>query len=103
MKNYMLKYISCPVCNRTLENIEEEKKIGCTTCLSIFREAIISMLKEKAEDVVYKGKNKGGVNFNRELPIPIEKLKELLQKSVEVEDYEAAISFRNEIKKLEQT
>ena len=103
MRNYILKYISCPICNRTLENIKEDKKIGCESCLATFREAIVEMLKEKEEDIEYKGKNKEDLNPKKELTLPIEKLKELLQKSVEIEDYEAAISFRNEIKKLEQT
>ena len=103
MKRYMLKYVSCPVCNRTLENIKADNKIGCANCLAIFREELIEILKEKEENIVYKGKNKGTCNITQELLLPIEKLKELLQKSVEEEDYEAAISFRNEIKKLEQT
>lgn len=99
----MLNYISCPLCNRTLKDIKEDNKIGCASCLSIFREAIIEILKEKEEDVVYKGYNKSTVAISQELTLPIEKLKELLQKSVEAEDYEAAIFFRNEIKKLEQS
>lgn len=103
MRNHILKYVNCPLCGRTLGDIKADNRIGCINCLAIFREAIIELLKEKEADITYKGKSKQACKVTQELILPIEKLKELLQKSVEEEDYEAAISFRNEIRKLEQT
>jgi len=93
----------CPICKMTLKEIKETHKIGCENCFYLFKEPILEFLLEKFPIVAYKGQNK--INSNMIVNISeeqsIEQLKELLQKAVEVEDYETAIYFRNEIKKLE--
>lgn len=135
-----LKYIHCPTCGLTLEEIKEEHKIGCQDCLVVFRETIEQMLIGKMGCITYGGQyvprqdisktsqpltaravqdvatsdgtsddyvqtyaKKHDANLARsKIQASVLELKKLLEKSVVAEDYEAAIYFRNEIRRLEK-
>ena len=88
----------CPNCFKTLEDIIEDKKFGCSECYTTF--------KDRLDDEFLKNMANGSEaneDENVEIKIlvnKIEKKEEALKDSIEKEDFEGACELRDEINKL---
>lgn len=88
----------CPNCFKTLEEIIEDKKFGCSECYTTFKDRLDDdFLKNIAQDF------EENTEDNKEIKIlvnKIEKKEEALKNSIEKEDFEGACELRDEINKL---
>lgn len=93
----------CPQCGRGLNDIEFNHKIGCTECFLFFKSEIISLLKQKKRNLKYSGHipEVSPIFFNKTQNVA--ELRQKLKKAVEMEDYENAAVFRDELKALEKS
>lgn len=88
----------CPNCFKTLEDIIEDKKFGCSECYTTFKDRLDDeFLKNMAND------SEANEEENVEIKIlvnKIEKKEEALKDFIEKEDFEGACELRDEINKL---
>lgn len=95
-----LNLIKCNFCGNDLNSFKRTGKMGCANCYDVFKEKIIPIIKNIQSDNNHTGKipKKAGaeLKIQRELKV----LKENLEFALKNEDYEAAIIFRDEIKKI---
>ncbi len=103
MNSNDLDYLKCPTCGMGLKEIKEKRVIGCADCLFFFRNFIVEMLLNKNDEITYRGKYQKTEDCRETSNFQaVEKLQMLLEKSVEKEDYEMAIYFRERIKKQKE-
>ena len=88
----------CPNCFKTLEDILEDKKFGCSECYTTFKDRLDDeFLKNMANG--YEANEDESVEI-KILVNKIEKKEEALKDSIEKEDFEGACELRDEINKL---
>ncbi|MGP1415384.1 MAG: hypothetical protein ACTTJ6_05550 [Treponema sp.] len=94
------KPIYCPTCNTTLFEIIKNNELGCADCFYTFKEKIVNILWKKLPNIGYTGEHKKTKQENQNKNILKDKLQKLLDQALEIEDYEAALYFSKEIKKI---
>ena len=96
------KPVYCPTCKTDLVEIIRDHKLGCEDCFSTFKKDIINMLWKKLPNIGYTGEHKITKKENQDKNILKDKLQILLEQALEMEDYQAALYFSKEIKKIEK-
>lgn len=96
------KYTQCPVCGKSLNDIESKQKIGCAECFSFFKPEILKILGQKKQNLKFSGLLQDSSNSSFGEENCFEELREKLKKAVELEDYERAAVLRDELKALEK-
>lgn len=109
----------CPGCGSSFRQISKSGQIGCAECYHTFRMQLIPIIERVHGTVQHKGKVPGGsalrvADQNRQLAAvdgqktqeeqrasTIEEKKKLLQKAIEVQDFEQAAVLRDQIKEME--
>ena len=94
------KPICCPTCKTSLLEIMKSNELGCSDCFTTFKRDIIDMLWKKLPNIGYTGKNKKVETGEQNKDILIDKLQALMEEALEMEDYNAALYFSKEIKKI---
>ena len=94
------KIMRCPTCKTDLTEIMKNNKLGCADCFFTFKKNIISMLWKKLPNIGYTGEHKEIKKENLNKHILKDKLQKLLEQALDMEDYEAALYFSKEIKKI---
>jgi len=94
------KAMCCPTCKTTFLEIMDSNELSCANCFLTFKKNIISMLWKKLPNIGYTGKQKKDERENQDKDILKDKLQKLLEQALEMEDYEAALYFSKEIKKI---
>lgn len=93
---------SCPQCGRTLSEITQAGKLGCSACYQKFESQLEPLLRK----IHGGGRHVGKIPMRQGTAIrekvEIQKLKEKLQQLVQKEEFEAAATVRDQIRQLEQ-
>jgi protein arginine kinase activator len=85
----------------SLEEFQKTGRLGCSTCYDTFGEVLKPLIKRLHGSLQHTGKVP--VRFSKTVSITreIAKLKDLLNKAIEKEEYEKAAEIRDKIKDLE--
>jgi protein arginine kinase activator len=93
--------LKCNKCGMTIEEFQGTGKLGCSACYDTFGENLKPLIRRLHGSLEHTGKIPSrlsrGVSITRE----IARLKELLNKAIEREEYEKAAEIRDKIKSLE--
>lgn len=101
----------CPTCNTSYGDFVKNSQFGCPDCYHMFDLLISDKLKQLHGSDTHTGKRPDGTEEEKEehiLEKPLTKeekiqiLRSHLQEAIAVEDYEAAASYRDEIRALER-
>lgn len=95
--------VKCPRCGLTYEDFKKVGRLGCGECYSVFKEALLPLLKRIHGSTQHYGKSPTrktarAVKSKSEL----QELKEKLQKSIQLEEFEEAAKLRDRIREMEK-
>lgn len=91
----------CPHCGTSITDIQENEKVGCPECYTVFRNQIEALIKEHTDNTNHKGKYPEKLRAYKAILIDKEVLKKKLKEAVQREEYETAAKIRDQIKELE--
>lgn len=92
------KLDKCPNCFKTLDDIIEDKKFGCSECYTTFKDRLDD---EFLMNMTNGSKDNEDENVEIKILVnKIEKKEEALKDSIKKEDFEEACELRDEINKL---
>ena len=91
----------CEVCGMSYEDFRKTGKMGCNNCYRNYGEKLKPILKRLHGNSEHTGKAPARISKSREVSKEIEKLKELLGKAIQNEEYEKAAQLRDRIKEME--
>ncbi|NJD01912.1 MAG: hypothetical protein FIA99_04790 [Ruminiclostridium sp.] len=95
------KEACCEVCGMGFGDFGKTGKMGCGNCYSKFGEMLKPVLKRLHGNYEHTGKAPAGISKVLEVSREVERLKELLGKAVQNEEYEKAAEIRDRIKAVE--
>ena len=90
----------CPVCGFTQADFKKTGRLGCSTCYQTFSESLGALLKAMHKGTNHTGKMPAALARRQEITARLRGLQEDLNRAVREENYEAAASLRDQIKKL---
>lgn len=97
-KEEQKKLDKCPNCFKTLDDIIEDKKFGCSECYTTFKDRLDD---EFLMNMTNGSKDNEDENVEIKILVnKIEKKEEALKDSIKKEDFEEACELRDEINKL---
>lgn len=93
----------CPTCGVTIQQIQQNGRMGCADDYSVFEEEMKVILKGIHGNIVHTGKRPGGLLPDPRIILEAElvKLKKELDPVVKAEKYEEAAKMRDRIKTIE--
>jgi protein arginine kinase activator len=93
----------CPVCGITYEQFKSTGKLGCEECYRTFSGELETLLKNVQGSVRHEGKfpKRSGVAMRQKRET--DRLKMMLKKAVEDENFEEAANLRDRIRSMEVT
>ncbi len=91
----------CEKCGMTYEDFTKTGKLGCSECYGTYGERLEPLFKRIHGNPVHTGKVPGRISSKMKTTREIDKLKELLNKAIQNEEYEKAAGLRDQIKKIE--
>ena len=93
--------VACPECGMTYQDFSRSGKIGCGTCYKVFAQDLEPVIRRIHGTSAHTGKVPRRSGEVLEVRQKLIRLRQSLEKAVEREEYEAAASFRDEIRALE--
>ena len=104
--NNPMTHVICPKCGMNYDEFTKVGKFGCAECYNVFGPLIEEHMKKLHGNSVHTGKKYRNLNneteeiddFHKDLEILNAKLKE----SIQLENYEEAAKFRDEIKEIKE-
>jgi protein arginine kinase activator len=93
----------CERCGTSYEDFQRTGKLGCNNCYTIYKDSFTPLLRRLHGNVEHHGKFPKKISKNLKTDVEIERLKELLNRAVEKEEYEEAAQLRDKIKDLEKS
>jgi len=94
--------LQCSVCGMTFDQFNQGGKFGCATCYDAFRERLIPIFKRLHGGTRHTGKIPDRTGKKIKEDKEVDKLKALLNQSIQSEDYEKAAELRDKIRALEK-
>jgi len=91
----------CHRCGSTIQEIQDNEKLGCPDCYNVFRNLVDDVLKEHGDSISHRGKYPEKLKAYKAILIDKEVLKRKLKEAVLREEYENAAKIRDKIKELE--
>ena len=93
----------CPTCGKSFFEIQQDGKIGCANCYTVFLEKLKPMVAQMHGAALHKGTYPSAVTNSDEYKAEQEivKLKAMLEHAIAEEAYEQAAELRDRIKGLE--
>ena len=95
------RVLKCEKCGMTLHGFMKVGKLGCSNCYTGFLEKLNPLIRRLQGSVEHNGKVPGRLSKTVSVTKEIAKLKGLLNKAIEKEEYEKAAELRDKIKSLE--
>jgi protein arginine kinase activator len=94
--------LQCPTCGMTYSEFNRSGKLGCPDCYTTFREELVPLLRRIHGHSKHAGKvpNRGTGVFRT--ANQIKRLRQRLQRLIRDENYEQAVTVRDEIRALEK-
>jgi len=93
----------CPFCGLTYAVFKKIGRLGCSRCYVTFRPQLLPLLKRIHGSTQHLGKIPRSISKKSMANGRVKELKERLARAIQLEEYEEAVSLRDEIKKLEGT
>ncbi|MGI1658340.1 MAG: UvrB/UvrC motif-containing protein [Desulfitobacterium sp.] len=93
---------ACPQCGRRLSEITQAGKLGCSGCYDKFQAELEPILRKIHGGGYHVGKIPARKGASLREKMEVKKLKEKLQQLIRNEEFEAAATVRDQIRKLEQ-
>lgn len=92
----------CPKCGVLLQDIKNNPLAGCEMCWNTYGELLLSSVIKQGRSDQYRGRFSVRLSKAIAKQQERERLQQLLQTAVAVEDYEQAAAYRDQLKLLEQ-
>jgi len=92
---------ACQKCGMSFDDFQRTGKLGCDNCYEVFGNRLKPILKRLHGNFEHSGKVPAAVSAALGASKEIEKLKEMLNKAIQNEEYEKAAEIRDRIKALE--
>jgi len=93
--------LKCNNCGMDYTEFLKSSRVGCAECYKAFGPKLDPIIKRLHGNVQHHGKVPGRVSSKINVPNEIEKLKLLLNDSIQKEEYEEAAKIRDRIRSLE--
>jgi protein arginine kinase activator len=93
----------CPVCDFSLDDLNRVRRFGCSECYNVFRSEIELILQGMHQGTSHLGKKPHHFAVKYALDEKLETLRDLLEKAISAEKYEAAAALRDEILQCENS
>lgn len=103
-----MNHIRCPQCNMSFAEFARVGKFGCAGCYDVFGPLIEENIKKIHGDITHRGKKYRKLtdtqadDASKKLEDEILKLTMKQREAVELENYELAAKYRDEIKSLKE-
>jgi len=95
------KSLFCKDCSMSFDEFQKTGRLGCPNCYDAFSDKLKPLIKRLHGGIKHIGK-KPSVRFESEKPSgELDKLKDMLAKAIQNEEYEKAAELRDKIKELE--
>lgn len=91
----------CEICGMSFEDFGKTGKMGCNNCYAKYGERLKPVLKRLHGNYEHTGKAPAGISKAIDASREVERLKELLGKAIQAEEYEKAAEIRDRIKAVE--
>lgn len=91
----------CEICGMSFEDFRRTGKMGCKNCYNNYGDRLKPILKRLHGNYEHTGKAPAGISKVLEASKELDRLKELLAKAVQNEEYEKAAEIRDRIKEME--
>ena len=95
------KTLQCEKCGMTIDEFLKVGKLGCSNCYIAFEEKLNPLIRRLQGSIEHNGKIPGKLSKKASITKEITKLKDLLNKAIEREEYEKAAELRDQIKSME--
>lgn len=95
------KEMQCEKCGMSFEEFRRTGKLGCSNCYTLFEDRLKPVLRRVHGNTEHNGKVPARLSKSIRVSREIGKLKELLNKAIQNEEYEKAADIRDRIKSLE--
>lgn len=95
------KQFACEKCGMNYEEFQRTGRIGCNNCYEVYADKLRPLIKRLHGSTTHNGKMPHRVSDSVKVTREIEKLKELLNRAVQDEQYEKAAEIRDRIRGLE--
>lgn len=99
LKNSVPKVTRCPFCGSTDKDFFKTSRLGCGKCYQIFEEPLIDLLKKINGSIQHCGKAPI-LSFKKTNENSLKQLQSMLDRAIELEEYEEAGWINNQIKKM---
>ncbi len=101
IKQEMPITIKCNNCGMEYNEFLKNSRVGCAECYKAFGTKLDPIIKRLHGNAQHHGKVPNRVSSNLNVPKEIEKLKKLLNESIQKEEYEKSAQIRDRIRSLE--
>ena len=92
----------CPICGRSIADIQKTGRIGCSSCYEIFREELNPVLRRLHGSGSHTGKVPARAFPKVHVERQMEELRRRLEECVRLEKYEEAAKYRDELRLLQK-
>jgi len=93
---------SCPLCRATLTDFRKEGKMGCPECYKTFSAELGDTIRSIHGNVKHAGRAPARFRRGQEKKNRLEALKKQLKDAIASENFEQAVTLRDEIRALEE-
>lgn len=101
LKQELPTVLKCNNCGMEYNEFLKSSRVGCAQCYKAFEPKLDPIIKRLHGNAEHHGKVPGRVSSNINVPNEIEKLKQLLNESIQKEEYEESAKIRDRIRSLE--
>ena len=92
---------TCPTCGMTYEDFRKVGRLGCADCYTTFKRNLASLLKRIHGSPHHLGKSPARLVKPPKAKTELAELKRQLERAIELEEFEKAASFRDQIREIE--
>jgi len=92
----------CPNCGLSVQELKKNAQAGCEMCWHSYGELLLGAAGKQRRAIPYRGRFSVKVSRDIAKKQELERLKQLLQTAVTMEDYEQAAVYRDQIRLIEQ-
>ncbi len=92
---------TCSGCGMSLEELLSEGRTGCAQCYTVFAGTIRKAVRAMHQNATHAGRLPTAARRRQEEARKLVSLREALREAIGVEDYERAVTLRDEIRVLE--
>jgi protein arginine kinase activator len=93
---------ACPACGTKFRAIRQSGRVGCAECYRTFRSRIQYLLEQTGFSEPHAGRYPIRLGAFKRLLVDREKLRERLDKALSEENYEQAVTIRDQMRSLEE-